>query len=142
MVEGRREMGALFGFFKNLPLQLFLVSLLGCTAKAEITKSLTEWMCDYCALGESLCQPNIHCFPTTERTYVTGTHTRRHTQTYIQPPLHTNVVVHAHTRMTFPYLGPSDVPGECGTPIWCMFYGLLFLILLMVVYSTIKGETE
>ena len=39
-------------------------------------------------------------------------------------------------------LGPQDDPNDCGTPILCGFYGLLLFIILMVIYTTIKGSTE
>lgn len=39
-------------------------------------------------------------------------------------------------------MGPQDNPDDCGTPILCMFYGLLFFIILLTIYTTIKGSTE
>ena len=40
--------------------------------------------------------------------------------------------------------GPPDltVPDECGTPILCMFYGLLFFIICLTIYSTVRGTKE
>ena len=37
---------------------------------------------------------------------------------------------------------PDDGEYECGTPILCMFYGLLLLIIMFTIYTTIKGTRE
>lgn len=34
--------------------------------------------------------------------------------------------------------GPQENPDDCGTPILCMFYGLLLGILALTIYTTIK----
>merc|ERR1712222_27441 len=39
-------------------------------------------------------------------------------------------------------MGPQENPDDCGTPILCMFYGLLLGILALTIYTTIKGTTE
>jgi len=39
-------------------------------------------------------------------------------------------------------MGPQENPDDCGTPILCGFYGLLLFIILLTIYSTIKGSTE
>ena len=31
-------------------------------------------------------------------------------------------------------------PDECGTPVLCVFYGLLGTIFLFAIYSNVKGE--
>ena len=36
--------------------------------------------------------------------------------------------------------GPELDPLECGTPIFCIFYGIISIIFLFAVYSNIKGE--
>ena len=38
--------------------------------------------------------------------------------------------------------GPPEVEDECGTPILCMFYGLLFFIICLTIYSTARGTKE
>ena len=38
--------------------------------------------------------------------------------------------------------GPPEVKDECGTPILCMFYGLLFFIICLTIYSTARGTKE
>merc|ERR1712115_5757 len=38
-------------------------------------------------------------------------------------------------------MGPQE-DDDCGTPILCMFYGLLLGILALTIYTTIKGTTE
>jgi hypothetical protein len=40
------------------------------------------------------------------------------------------------------FSGPQENPDDCGTPILCMFYGLLIGTILLTIYSTIKGSTE
>jgi hypothetical protein len=40
------------------------------------------------------------------------------------------------------HTGPQEDPQDCGTPILCMFYGLLLGILALTIYTTIKGTTE
>merc|ERR1711971_1417650 len=39
-------------------------------------------------------------------------------------------------------MGPQENPDDCGTPILCMFYGLLLGILALTIYTTIKVTTE
>jgi len=39
-------------------------------------------------------------------------------------------------------MGPPEVKDECGTPILCMFYGLLFFIICLTIYSTARGTKE
>ena len=36
------------------------------------------------------------------------------------------------------FSGPQENPDDCGTPILCMFYGLLLGILALTIYTTIK----
>ena len=36
-------------------------------------------------------------------------------------------------------VGPQLDPLECGTPIFCIFYGIISVIFLFAVYSNIKG---
>ena len=35
--------------------------------------------------------------------------------------------------------GPQDDPDDCGMPILCIFYCLIFIILCLSIYTTIKG---
>ena len=37
--------------------------------------------------------------------------------------------------------GPQEDPDICGTPILCMFYGLLMFIVCLTMYTTLKGST-
>merc|ERR1712110_1385416 len=39
-------------------------------------------------------------------------------------------------------MGAPETSEECGTPILCMFYGLLLLIIMFTIYTTIKGTRE
>lgn len=39
-------------------------------------------------------------------------------------------------------MGAPEDSDECGTPILCLFYGLLLLIILFTIYTTIKGTRE
>jgi len=39
-------------------------------------------------------------------------------------------------------MGPQEKPEDCGTPILCMFYGLILFIIALTIYTTIKGTTE
>ena len=38
--------------------------------------------------------------------------------------------------------GPQDDPEKCGTPVLCLFYGLLLFIIFLTIYTTIKGSTQ
>jgi len=39
-------------------------------------------------------------------------------------------------------MGAKADPDDCGLPILCIFYCLLFIILVMFFYQTIKGERD
>jgi hypothetical protein len=39
------------------------------------------------------------------------------------------------------YSGPQEDPDICGTPILCMFYGLLMFIVCLTLYTTLQGST-
>ena len=82
------------------------------TASAEINKPLSDWLCDYCSMG-------------------------RPQMSLIFPPLILDGVC-----LSSETAGPPEVEDECGTPILCMFYGLLFCILCMTIYTTLKGTTD
>ena len=37
--------------------------------------------------------------------------------------------------------GPQEDPSECGTPILCVFYGLLAFIVVLTAYTTLcRGD--
>jgi hypothetical protein len=38
--------------------------------------------------------------------------------------------------------GPKEDPDECGMPILCIFFCLLFIILCTFLYQTIKGQRD
>ena len=89
----------------NTGTSLILVSILA-TARAEIIKPWKEWLCNYCAMGESR-------------------------EWEVSRPL-----------LLLCCAGASEDSEECGTPILCTFYGLLLLIILFTIYTTIKGTRE
>ena len=82
------------------------------SASAEINKPLSDWLCDYCSMGRPQMSPII-----LESTVFAS-------------------IISSETA------GPPEVEDECGTPILCMFYGLLFCILCMTIYTTLKGTTD
>ena len=51
--------------------------------------------------------------------------------------IYTNIYVFVYYSMPGPQLDPM----ECGTPIFCIFYGIISIIFLFAIYSNIKGET-
>ena len=40
------------------------------------------------------------------------------------------------------WTGPESDPEDCGLPILCIFYVVIFLILIATIYTTIKGSKD
>ena len=52
------------------------------------------------------------------------------------------ISTHDTESKSFYFPGPQENPDDCGTPILCMFYGLILFIIMLTIYTTIKGTTE
>ena len=42
----------------------------------------------------------------------------------------------------FVITAPQEDPDVCGTPILCVFYGLLFFIVCLTTYTPLKGSLD
>ena len=75
-------------------------------ADCRIIKSLEQWVCDYCSMGE------------------TNRENCNWQLKWNDDP------------------GPQEDPDECGTPVLCVFYGLLLTIVILTAYTTLKGSLK
>ena len=82
----------------------------------SIAKPMPKWVCDYCSLGEQALFKDIG-----------------------QNWAKLKCLFTHHLREPRMVVGPQLDPLECGTPIFCIFYGIISVIFLFAVYSNIKG---
>ena len=124
---------------------------------------MNKWVCDYCSLGEHSFSLEIIILHRTSTwsmfTYslfehlkvwklkalksVWGVNVER-VVSLTRPPgvKHPNIWHFSKNwrknHVSVP--GPQLDPLECGTPIFCIFYGIISIIFLFAVYSNIKGD--
>ena len=60
----------------------------------------------------------------------------------LRPPYPISISLWLFCPMNFVSPGPENDAEDCGLPILCIFYIVIFIILLVTIYTTIKGSKD